>query len=83
MSSSSQTQDNHDPVWNAAWEWVQQQNGAEAFDASPDSPFARWLRASPAHLPAYRKASRLLAAAGMIPPTHDIVEPDDEAPTSS
>lgn len=64
-----------DPVWQAAWNWVQRQHDHERFDDAAMSELVAWLKQDPAHRTAYNKASRLWLLSGLIPPKMQ----DDEA----
>jgi len=70
------THEPHDPIWNAAWAWVQREHAREHFDATARAEMTAWLRADPAHRTAYDKAARLWLLVGLVPPAHG---PDDTA----
>ncbi|MDT0137326.1 DUF4880 domain-containing protein [Acidovorax sp. PRC11] len=56
-----------DPVWEAAWAWVQREFDQETFDAPAREALAAWLRADPLHRARYDEAARLWLLAGMVP----------------
>lgn len=62
------TQEQDDPIWNAAWQWVQREYDRESFDAAARSEMTAWLVADPLHRKAYDKAARLWLLAGLVPP---------------
>ena len=66
------TQDKDDPVWNAAWAWVQREYDRDAFDDAARDEMAAWLAADAVHRRAYDKAARLWLLAGVVPPVNDI-----------
>lgn len=66
------TQDKDDPVWNAAWTWVQREYDRDTFDDAARDEMTTWLAADPAHRRAYDKAARLWLLAGMVPPVNDV-----------
>ena len=65
-----------DPVWQAAWNWVQRQHEREQFDDAALAELVAWLKLDPAHRVAYNKASRLWLLSGLIPSS---MQDDDEA----
>ncbi|NDZ18119.1 DUF4880 domain-containing protein [Variovorax sp. WS11] len=62
------TQEQEDPVWQAAWTWVQREYDREHFDEAARAEMLTWLRAHPSHREAYDKAARLWLLAGLVPP---------------
>jgi transmembrane sensor len=61
------TQEQDDPVWAAAWTWVQREFDRESFDDAARLALSRWRAEDPAHERAYLQASRLWALAGQVP----------------
>ncbi len=66
----------HDPVWEAAWNWIQREHERDTFDEAARRELIHWLEAHPEHHAAYKKAARLWFAAGMIPPENGMDIPD-------
>lgn len=62
--------DSNDPIWQAAWAWVQREHERTlAGDSSPPpDELLAWLAADPRHRPAYDKAGRLWLLSGLLPP---------------
>lgn len=60
----------HDPVWQAAVDWVSRTHGhppaSEAMAA-----LNVWLAESPAHRRAYEEAARVWLITGLLPPSED------------
>lgn len=56
-----------DPVWEAAWTWVQREFDHETFDAAARAEMTAWLLADPLHRARYDEAARLWLLAGMVP----------------
>ncbi len=69
------TQEQDDPLWSAAWQWVQREHDHAHFDAAARAEMTAWLLADPAHRKAYDKAARLWLLAGLVPPANDLGEP--------
>jgi len=63
------TQEQDDPIWSAAWQWVQREYDRESFDAVARAEMTAWLVADPLHRKAYDKAARLWFLAGLVPPS--------------
>ncbi|UXH76226.1 FecR/PupR family sigma factor regulator [Roseateles amylovorans] len=61
------THEQDDPVWAAAWTWVQREFDRTAFDANDRMALAHWRAEHPAHERAYRQAHHLWSLAGNIP----------------
>jgi ferric-dicitrate binding protein FerR (iron transport regulator) len=72
----------NDPVWDAAWAWVQRQHEDPHLDEPAKAELVRWLAADPRHRAIYEEASRLWLLAGLVPPVNDIEAPDDDIPGS-
>jgi len=63
------TQDEQDdPIWSTAWQWVQREYDRERFDAAAQKEMTAWLVADPRHRKAYERAARLWLLAGIVPP---------------
>lgn len=56
-----------DPVWGAAWAWVQREFDHETFDAPARAEMTAWLLADPLHRARYDEAARLWLLAGIVP----------------
>lgn len=56
-----------DPHWQRALDWILREHEASLDDAA-HVELAAWLKADPAHLKAYREASRVWLIAGLVPP---------------
>lgn len=56
-----------DPVWEAAWAWVQREFDHDTFDAAARAEMTAWLLADPLHRARYDEAARLWLLAGMVP----------------
>jgi transmembrane sensor len=65
------TQREDDPIWNAAWDWVQREYDHERFDDVARAEMTSWLLAHTSHRRAYDKAARLWLLAGLVPPTYE------------
>jgi ferric-dicitrate binding protein FerR (iron transport regulator) len=63
------TQEQDDPIWSAAWQWVQREHDRENFDAASRAEMTAWLVADSLHRKAYDKAARLWLLAGLVPPS--------------
>jgi transmembrane sensor len=63
------TQEQDDPIWSAAWQWVQREYDRENFETSARDEMTAWLVADPLHRKAYDKAARLWLLAGLVPPS--------------
>lgn len=61
------TQEQDDPVWAAAWTWVQREFDRTSFDADARLALSQWRAESPAHERAYLQAQHLWTLAGRIP----------------
>ncbi|MFH0133440.1 FecR/PupR family sigma factor regulator [Variovorax sp. VaC1] len=72
-------QDKDDPVWDAAWQWVQREHDADSFDESARAEMTAWLLAQPAHRRAYDRAAQLWLLAGFVPPTNDFGDGDGDS----
>jgi transmembrane sensor len=70
------TREQDDPLWSAAWQWVQREHDREHFDAAARAEMTAWLLADPLHRKAYDKAARLWLLAGLVPPANDLGEPE-------
>ncbi|WP_377155080.1 DUF4880 domain-containing protein [Roseateles sp. UC29_93] len=71
------TQEQDDPVWQAAWTWVQREFDRERFDEAARLALARWLAEDPEHVRMHQQATRLWALAGQVPARAQ--DPDDAA----
>ena len=72
-----------DPVWQAAWMWVQRQHDHERFGDAAMAELVAWLKRDPAHRAAYNKAAKLWLLSGLVPPADtpgDADEPYPHAP---
>jgi len=58
-----------DPVWQAAWSWVQREH-EKSVDAAAREQLNNWLQADTAHRRAYEEASGLWLLAGLVPARH-------------
>lgn len=56
-----------DPVWEAAWAWVQREFDHDTFDAAARAEMTAWLLADPLHRARYDEAARLWLLAGLVP----------------
>ncbi|WCM94329.1 DUF4880 domain-containing protein [Acidovorax sp. NCPPB 2350] len=56
-----------DPVWEAAWAWVQREYDRECFDDEARAQMTAWLLADPLHRQRYDEAAHLWMLAGMVP----------------
>ena len=61
------TQEQDDPVWQAAWTWVQREFDRTRFDAAARLELEHWLAEDPAHRRAHRQAAQLWDLAGQVP----------------
>jgi transmembrane sensor len=61
-----------DPVWDAAWAWVQRAYDRDSFDDHARAERDRWLLADPAHRRAYERASQVWALTGLVPARSDL-----------
>ncbi|WP_431262107.1 DUF4880 domain-containing protein [Roseateles chitinivorans] len=71
------TQEQDDPVWSAAWTWVQREFDREHFDDAARQALARWMAEDPEHARLHQQATRLWALAGQVPSR--ALDPDDTA----
>lgn len=75
-----------DPVWEAAWDWVQRQHDTGFEDLKFNEALNRWLQASDSHRLAYEQAAQIWLLAGLVPPKDDLLptmvcpDPDDRKP---
>jgi transmembrane sensor len=61
------TQEQDDPIWAAAWTWVQREFDRAHFDEAARLELARWLAEDPEHTRQHQQATRLWALAGQVP----------------
>ncbi len=69
--SNAQDEQN-DPNWNVAWQWVLREYDRENFDEVAQAELSAWLRADPSHCAAYESAARVWRLAALIPPVNSL-----------
>ncbi|MET3492982.1 DUF4880 domain-containing protein [Variovorax boronicumulans] len=77
------TQEQDDPLWNTAWNWVQRAHDQDSFDDAARAQMTAWLVADAAHRRAYDKAARLWLLAGFVPPANDFGDGEEPSDTDT